>query len=267
MDIPNYIKERYEAKKESCKERLIPFEFTLEEFYNFHKLRDKVNCFYSGRKFTSATPRTGCIHDTRPTIERLEDSGPYSLDNCVWVTATSNRLKNDYIALCKEVTPSDQMNHQSTINRIKKILSNPSVLEREFQVYKDYFDNLSSHNLEAAKAHRERLCKLKEVWLCDMYSKFGKLLIEDLGADFDMSFSDYKKAITIKRCKLTKKELPEDVRERTLWIKDKRLTIDTDNVLCTTKKVADALDRFSVEADLSYEQICKLFKNLSNEEK
>lgn len=260
-EIPNYIKEAYNNKQESCISRAISFDFTLEEFYAFHKLKESVTCFYSNRQFNSNKPKKGSLFDDRPTIERVDDSQGYSLDNCVWTTSTMNSLKNDYIFLNGDDSQAD-ISHVSYIARIRKILSQDWKKLPQYLPYQSLQTDTESENVKAAKAHKAKQDKLKEVYLCDMYAPLAKQLLVELQADFNMSFSEFKRQMTVKRCKLTKKELPEDVRKRSLWIKNKRLTINTENVVCTTTELANALDTFSVNADLDYETMGKLFNNI-----
>lgn len=261
MEIPNYIKEAYNNKKQSCIPRAISFDFTLEEFYAFHKLKESVTCFYSNRQFNSNKPKKGSLFDDRPTIERVDDSQGYSLLNCVWTTATMNNLKNDYIFLNADESQAD-MQHISYIVRIRKILSQDWKKLPRYLPYLTLQSSMDNDNIKAAKEHRAKQEKLKEVYLCDMYAKIAKQLLVELQADFDMSFGEFKRQMTVKRCKLTKKELPEDLRKRSLWIKNKRLTVNTDNVICTTTELANALDTFSVNANLDYETMGKLFNNI-----
>ena len=121
MEIPNYIKEAYNNKRQSCITRAISFDFTLEEFYAFHKLKESVTCFYSNRQFNSNKPKKGSLFDDRPTIERVDDSGGYSLMNCVWTTSTMNNLKNDYIFLNADESQAD-MQHISYIPRTNQLI-------------------------------------------------------------------------------------------------------------------------------------------------
>lgn len=260
-EIPKYIVDVYNDKKKACIPRAIEFNFTLEEFYRFWKLKDEVTCFYSGKEFCSKAPAKGSLFDLRPTIERIDDEKGYSLDNCVWVNSTCNKLKNEYILLKK---PEEDMDlaYRSTVVRIKKILNNESYFEEQFKVYKQNKLTLTEENVKAAEAHRELTEKLNEVYLCELYYKFGKQLLVDLKKDFDMSFSEFKRIITCKRCKITKRDLPVDIRERALYIKDKTLPINVDNVLCTTVKVSNALDTFSVHADLDYDMMKEVFYNI-----
>lgn len=261
MEIPNYIKEAYNNKKQSCISRAISFDFTLEEFYAFHKLKESVTCFYSNRQFNSNKPKKGSLFDDRPTIERVDDSQGYSLSNCVWVNSLMNNLKNDYVFLNADDSRADS-SYKSYIARIRKILSQDWKNLPQYAPYLKVQTGLENENIKAAKAHTVKQGRLKEAYLCDMYATLAKQLLVELQADFDMSFGEFKRQMTVKRCKLTKKELPEDVRKRSLWIKNKRLTVNTDNVICTTTELADALDTFSVNADLDYETMGKLFNNI-----
>ena len=261
MEIPNYIKEAYSNKKQSCVARAISFDFTLEEFYAFHKLKESVTCFYSNRQLNSNKPKKNALFDDRPTIERVDDSQGYSLYNCVWVTSLMNNLKNDYIFLNADDSRADS-SYKSYIARIRKILSQDWRNLPQYAPYLKLQTGLENENIKAAKAHTVKQGRLKEAYLCDMYATLAKQLLVELQADFDMSFGEFKRQMTVKRCKLTKKELPEDVRKRSLWIKNKRLTVNTDNVICTTTELADALDTFSVNADLDYETMGKLFNNI-----
>ena len=260
-DIPKYIVDQYENKKASCIPRAISFDFTLEEYYRFCKLKESVNCFYSNKQFEYDAPKKGQLWDNRPTIERLDDSKGYSLSNCVWCTQSCNMLKNNYFQLGHNIEDAD-LAYRSVIARIGKLLSNTEALREAQKPYLSLGDTLHQENMKAAQAHRELQEKLEEVYLAEMYSKFGKQLLIDLKVNMELTFSEFKRTITRKKCEVTKRPLPEDVRERALWIKDKTAKVDLSNLICTTVVMSEALDTFSVKADLSHDMMCQLFKKI-----
>jgi hypothetical protein len=86
----DYLLSQYEYKKQQSETRLIPFEFTKQQWLDFHKvLYSGVHCAYLNQEFVFKDK-----HPYFPTIERLVDEGNYSVENCVWVSCKANGIKD-----------------------------------------------------------------------------------------------------------------------------------------------------------------------------
>ena len=83
----------YLSKKQSAAARGIEFTFTPLEWEYFQSLQYRLPCAYTGKEFIREHTNGKCY----PTIERVDNKGPYSYDNCVWVTSEANRTKSIYI--------------------------------------------------------------------------------------------------------------------------------------------------------------------------
>jgi hypothetical protein len=77
-----------------------------------------------------------------------------------------------------------------------------------------------------------------------------------------LSFSQYKKTLLRSKCQITGDKLPEDVTERSVWVKDKTKPVCKDNIICTTKTLANSLDKFEAESKMSFIEMKKVFKGL-----
>ena len=81
----------YKVKKSKTKQRGIAFDLSEEEYDFFMQLKDDrtSRCAYTNKTFIFKDN-----HPQQPSLERLDDRGPYSLTNCVVVTRDANQLKD-----------------------------------------------------------------------------------------------------------------------------------------------------------------------------
>ena len=81
----------YLIKKSKTKQRGIAFDLSEEEYDFFMQLKDDrtSRCAYTNKTFIFKDN-----HPQQPSLERLDDRGPYSLTNCVVVTRAANQLKD-----------------------------------------------------------------------------------------------------------------------------------------------------------------------------
>lgn len=256
------MKQKYDSKKQSCVDRRIPFEVTFEEWVQFHKLRDTVDCAYSGRKFSYTKPSDPSKTDDRPTIERIDDNRAYTLSNMVWVTATCNQLANEYILLGKP-TKGLSATKIGILQRIKKTLNHKEVYDEMMAPYLSVTCSIVEENLRLANEQKVRNDKLQEVVVAKMYHDLGHMLLVTLEADMDLTFNQYKRTLCREKCQLTNAPLPDDLKERGLFIVDKLLPVTLDNTLVTTKVVADSLDVMMATSGLPLWQLKKMFLTLS----
>ena len=136
----------YHSKKNSCKQRLIHWEFSLEEFIALFKMRSVLTCFYTDRKFNLRD------HNSKdyPTLERIDDTKAYSKHNTVFCTKHVNTLKANYIEADKSTKGLGEDIH--VIQRIKKVLDNPDMIIQRLKPYQEIFDKIDQrHEEEVAK--------------------------------------------------------------------------------------------------------------------
>ena len=251
------FQEFYQQKKSQAEKRNLDFNFTEIEFKHFYDLKNKVKCFYSDQEFVHVT------NDNKsPTMERIDEHLPYSLDNCVWVTKETNNMKQTFIENEKSPSILNQDNKRK-LTRIKKLLNSPNTLQKKKEEYLlPIRERIKQENLEATRLRKELERQSKEVELAGMYNEFGKLCLDN-NVKMPLRFSDYKRTLTRVNCQITGEPLPEKLSERSIWVMDKTLPVSKDNILCTTKDIQNGLDMFEVNSKLSgIRNISKVFKGV-----
>lgn len=253
----NYIKELYEQKKASAEKRFIKWELSLEEFTHLYALRNTETCAYSGLPFNL----TDATSDEYPSIERIDDLGTYSLSNVLLVSRRANLLKDRYIdkGVSQKGLPEKDLR---LIHRIEKLMGNKDALAEKQIPYLDIKTSLQKENLEKSKLFKEKMLRLQEVEVAEMYSKFGRTIVDHCGKEMPLSFSQFKRSILRKTCELTNEVLPEKLSERSLWVRDKNLPVDRSNIVTTTKNIQESLDMFEVNSKMNHSQIVKIFKGV-----
>ena len=112
------MQQKYHKKKsQTLKNRNCGFELTLLEFTNL--LTRSTICDYTQVEFTQEGV-------TAPSIERIDASLPYHVDNCCMITVKANQLKNT-IDLGAEDTII--IRDLDLLNKIKHTLANKSIEE------------------------------------------------------------------------------------------------------------------------------------------
>lgn len=248
----DFLKERYEYKKQQCKQRLIPFEFTLQQWLDFHKvLYSGVGCAYLNQGFVFIDK-----HKQFPTIERLSDAQPYSVSNCVWVCHLANQIK-DQVAKGK---PSESFDNgvKNFAKRIEKILSNKSLIEIIQEPYQHLFNQAEQgDNMSESYTPVNR-----EITITKLYAEFVISTESVYGAEYQLSYTQFKQLISRKNCQLTGRKLPEDISDRSMWVVDKTKPVSKGNVLVCDKTLCEALDALVVSAKLSFKDLQKIAKVL-----
>lgn len=86
---------KYRRKQNNARKRDIEFDLSWEEYLLFGKklLRDGV-CDYTLIPFDMHTDENGLGNPFYPSLERIDDEGPYAVDNCCVVGLRCNSLKD-----------------------------------------------------------------------------------------------------------------------------------------------------------------------------
>lgn len=261
IEISQKHKEAFERKLKSCKERAIDFDFTLEEFDIFLKLKNQVTCAYSNQSFVDRPN-----HPNSPTIERIDNRKSYNKYNCVWVTKKNNEYKATYIEKGKSMRDVGDIIINS-VHRVNKILNNPKTFDEMMKPYLKAYETLSVQSQENIEKDNNKIAQDKrkkakvEREVAKSYYQFSSQLAE-MGIPLEMTIPEYRRKLLIKICRLTGRELPKDLNERTLFIVDKTLPITTHNVKTTTKEVQKALDTFITSAKIESKTMIKIAKEM-----
>ena len=231
----------YKTKKDSCKKRMIDFNFTKEEYAIFCKLQETVKCAYTNQAFIFTEN-----HKFSPTLERIAQNKPYSPDNCVWVTAFANNVKERYIESNKPEEKADVAEARA-ITRIKRILASEANLVKIKAPYVAALKKLSKveHN--------------NDIDIASGYCNLGRH-VEKNNKPFLLTFSQYKTLINKKYCGLTGRHLSEDVKDKSIYIIDKSKSVDKDNTCVTSKELRVSLDKLTEDNNLTVEELRTMFK-------
>lgn len=103
-EIPNRFWTRL---LEIAKRRQISFEITREEAFNLFK-KQEAKCKLSGSSIYFSKFRTNYNNYTTASLDRIDSTKPYSLDNVQWVHKHINMMKNNlpedyFIDLCRRI--------------------------------------------------------------------------------------------------------------------------------------------------------------------
>lgn len=261
IEISQAHKEAFERKRETCKARAIDFDFTLEEFDIFLKLKKRLVCAYSGQPFVDRHN-----HPNSPTVERINNHKSYSVENCVWVTSKMNEIKAKYIENERSMKGvGDNIVH--SVQRINKILNNQGAFDEMMKPYRKAYEILSVRAQEKLEKEKKMIAHNKskkaeiEREVAKSYYQFSSQLAE-IGVPLEMTMPEYRRKLLVKTCRLTGRELPKDLNERTLFVADKTAPVTAHNVKTTTKEMQKALDTFTASAKISPKIMTKIAKEM-----
>lgn len=267
------IKKRFKSKRQDCNKRNLEFEFTYEDFYKFCRYLDEHPiCAYTGEKLTSVSDRKNSA-----SIERVDGSKGYSIENCVWTTTRANQLKGVWDARSKMVSASFtkpqlvlmdkifQADIKSELNNIYKF-----VKEVEYKMTTTATNNVETkeqNQISDAKDQNENSNCIniysvnEDVNLAVSYAQFAEHCHQHV--DFLLSFNEYKKLMSRKKCQLTMQNFDEE-HKRSLFVIDKTQPVVVSNLLTVDLKLRHNLDSFIGKTKLNNKQLKRIFKNLGD---
>lgn len=255
----------YEHKKKQAEARLIPFEFTLEEYKVLLRLKWHLGkCAYTNQKF-----HDGGGHKHTPTLERIDENKPYCKENTVWCTAQSNLLKNNHLELSKPMTnlTPDEI---SIVHRIKKVLSTELGYDKIMQPYKEAYKQLEQKQKDS---HSERMKELEEQSIKleqqaaekaaqEQYEQRFKneqelakhylLMVEEfakLDLLYELTIKEHRDQIRRTSCAISGEKFKEG-ETKWVWVKDKTKPITKNNLVVCKKEVQQSLDFLSANANM-----------------
>lgn len=235
----------FKEKQKNAASRKIGFFFTPEQYAAFVKLIPNVRCFYTNAVFVEKG-------DNAPTLERIDEKGPYSVENCVWVTAKANRLKEQFIEKNENVSrlnPSDA----GLVRCIKKVLSSESMQEKRRLPYVEAIVKLPNPNQAVmTKAEREIIYAKSFVEIGDQFTRSGK--------GFDITMAQFKKLVNRKYCQVS--HIAMTPKSAKLFVKDTQKAITPDNVVVCSIAVRDSLNALREATGLDGDKLFMMFERL-----
>ena len=276
----------YLIKKSKTKQRGIAFDLSEEEYKFFMQLKDDrtSRCAYTNKTFIFKDN-----HPQQPSLERLDDRGPYSLTNCVIVTRTANQLKDMLDKGIDKEKAKLTQEQKNLLIHIENIMKDPEwkqkvwnnqvkpylervrykhLLPKGTQLMKEQQVDVQSETQD--KALKDSTVTTTEtttapvvendIALAVEYVSIGKML-QDSGVGFTISFSEFKSLMLRKKCQLTNKIFSE-TDTKSLYFIDKTQPASKNNCLVTTKEVQEALGKLFVSVKLSHKELKQMFKTL-----
>lgn len=250
----SYLLHKYKVKKKKTEEdRLIPFKFSEQEWLDFHKvLYSGITCAYSNQEFIFRDH-----HSQSPSIERIDDNLPYQVDNCVWVNHFSNGIKDHLSRGGNPESLSTQM-QVGLARRIQRIIDSQEALKEIRKPYEHLYNNLPEERAtDMTKSNKEQHTNT-EIDIANQYADFGSFVEQQCEAQFNLTFTEFKRVIQRKKCGLTGR----DMEYPALFVVNKTLPVDKGNIIVCDKTLQDALDTMIVSAKLSTKELKKLCKVL-----
>ena len=232
------IKNAYENKKASCKKRNLTFNLSEDYYRILMRSREKMVCFYTGKEFDLSDTQG----DNYCTLDRVNPSKGYTLDNTVLCSNIANYVKNEYIESGQGLQKNMDKKKIRIYRSIEKVLNQPELMKERFISYKDIQDKLKQKEYEElakgaeefrkneARVRQENINKAKEkVELQrEMARHYLKLVevMETCGWVYSLSTKEHRDIFRVKRDQITGKYF-ESHSDKFMWITDKKSVKDS----------------------------------------
>jgi hypothetical protein len=250
--------------------RKIKFSLTESEFIKLCLfIKDNRTCAYTGEKFVLSTTDNGTPKPNYPTLERIDNSKGYEIGNCIWVCHNANFLKSkwednqcntfnfnkhEFKIVQKILTSQERVAEQ--LNNIYKFVKEGTNIMTETKEQNQISDAKDTNeNSNCVNIHSVN----EDVNLAVSYSQFAEHYSKHV--DFLLSFNEYKKLMSRKKCQLTMQNFDEE-HKRSLFVIDKTQPIVVSNLLAVDLKLRHNLDSFIGKVKLDNKQLKSIFKNL-----
>ncbi len=102
----------------NAKFRAIPFAIAIEEAWQLY-LKQNKKCALTGEMLNFYTKRKKDIKSQTASLDRIDNTKPYTCSNCCWVHKRINKLKNDFsieelLYWTKKIVEHNEQNKQIT---------------------------------------------------------------------------------------------------------------------------------------------------------
>lgn len=241
------IRHAYERKVESCKSRNIHWGID----YNYYKMlirnRPVMVCFYTGKQFDMR--KTGV--DAYPTMDRIDPSLGYTVENTVLCHKIVNDIKNDYWETGFGLSKGMKENHIHIYRSIEKVMSQGNLRDERMKPYQELYtksiqreqekeakEMTHKANLEACeKAKRINEAKAKadeQLALARHYIDVAEEY-KNLGMVLELTIKEFRDITRKNYCSFTKVYLG-NLADKVFYVKDADKPLNKDNLLVCSKE-------------------------------
>lgn len=287
------LQRKYSAKKKNAAERGINFSLTFNEYKNVFDTNNGY-CDYSGMLMSfDHNFRTGEVPANYATLDRVDGSIGYVLSNLALCRKDSNSVKAAGIEHNSKFSSSLSPDDRILLEKVCQTLFNPAKIAelkqkyllpkeetlatitptttlKEEETIMQTFTTEELNKKPSVTHSDETLPETgviasgnRELTLAEDFAMLGRTL-EGLGAEYNLTFSSYKTLMQKKFCSLSKRKFSSTVKP-TLWIIQKTLPVDKDNVLVVDNSLSEMLDIMSVKGKMNLVELKDFATNLGNQ--
>lgn len=230
------LNKKYHSKKQNTlKQRNVGFELTFNQFKTLHE--KATVCDYTGEEFSSTIPH---LHKS---IERIDKTLPYRVDNCCVVTVKANQLKD----MLEEDKGKLKIEDIDILNKIKHTLETKTRQQLVNKYFPDVVIGETDNKQEETIVEEQH----DDIRIAQSYLDIGKKF-----DNFCMSFNGYKKLFIRKTCMVTKISFDNnDVNLKRAFIKkDESCPWNDENTMLVCNLVRNVRD-----SGITSKQLSKVF--------
>lgn len=285
------LQRKYSAKKKNAAERGINFDITFKEYCHIFNTNNGY-CDYSGMLMSfDHNFRTGEVPSNYATLDRVDGAIGYTLSNLVLCRKDSNTVKAAGIEHNSKFSSSLSPEDRVLLEKICQTLFNPTKLAGLKQKYllpkEETVVTITPTNTKPQDSTMTKPIPLDtqlkpsetpvdkekpvtevialgnpELSLAEGYASFGRE-VESFGAEYNLTFANYKTLMSKVFCQLSKKRFGQDGNVATIYVVDKLKPIDKFNCLVVEKNLCNSLDIFTASGKLNVDELKTVAKNLS----
>ena len=256
-----HITGKFNAKVKNAEERGYDMTITRKEWKAMW-LKNGGWDDLTGEKLTTEIGMTNTA-----SVDRLDNRLGYVQGN-LCITGVRNNLVKSFVAETKTcskditLTVTDKKN----IIKMSETLYNPIKMKELKEKYSMTEVVGKGGDKEIVKeSTQETVVEIKagnpEIEVARNYAGLGSLL-EKNGIEFQLTYTQYRHLMNRRTCAITKRKIL-DTDVKTFYQIDKTLPICKDNILLTTVKIQQALDKFILDTSITKEELLSMGEALS----
>jgi hypothetical protein len=230
------IANKYHTKKNSTKQRGIDFDLTLEQFKVYWSLPTGV-CAYTGKPFSGHGDAPNA-----PSLERIDKTKGYSVDNCCMVTVRANQLKD--VIVDEHGSTKLSLADLEMLKIVAERIKTPEVLTKPYlELMGDIKMENNTKTVNDVDSNTQVVTH-SDLDLIKDYSNFAK--------DKNVSFAKFKSLVSRKTCEVTKTMLTSSgFKGRTFITKDGTDSFTDTNIMVVARFVSGVVQAGLTETELN----------------